>query len=185
MERPMNALGMIELTSIASGFAVADAMLKAGEVELLLSRTICSGKFMVLIGGMVASVRAAVDAGVAEGGAAVIDHSVIANLHPSVFPAISGTGSSGQLESLGVIESFSVVSLIESADAAVKTGNVTLMEIRLAMALGGKAFVTMTGDVASVRAAVDAGAALVAEKGLLVNSVVIPRPRKELLRDWI
>lgn len=185
MEQPMNALGMIELSSIASGFAVADAMLKAGEVELLLSRTICSGKFMVLIGGMVASVRAGVEAGISTGGASVIDHTVIPNLHPSVFPALSGTSPADRLEALGVIESFSVVSLIEAADTAVKTGNVTLMEIRLAMALGGKAFVTMTGDVASVRAAVDAGSALVSEKGLLVNSVVIPRPRKELLRDWI
>lgn len=185
MERPMNALGMIELSSIAAGFAVADAMLKAGDVELLLSRTICSGKFMILIGGMVASVRAAVDAGVETADGSVIDHTVIPNLHPSVFPALSGTTVASQLEALGVIESFSVVSLIEAADTAVKTGNVTLMEIRLAMALGGKAFVTMTGDVASVRAAVDAGAAIVAEKGLLVNSVIIPRPRKELLRDWI
>lgn len=185
MERPMNALGMIELNSIASGYEVADAMLKAGEVELVVSRTICSGKFMILIGGMVASVRAAVDAGAGVGGAAVIDHCVIPSLHPAVFPAIAGTEVVDALEALGVIESFSVVSLIEAADAAVKAANVKLMEIRLAMALGGKAFVTMTGDVASVRAGVEAGSALVAEKGLLVNRVVIPRPSKELLRDWI
>jgi len=67
----------------------------------------------------------------------------------------------------------------------VKTGNVRLLEIRLAMALGGKAFVTLTGDVSSVQAAVEAGAARVAEKGLLVNRVVIPAPRPELLREWI
>lgn len=185
MERPMNALGMIELNSIASGFEVADAMLKAGEVELMLSRTICSGKFMILIGGMVASVHAAVSAGVEIGGPAVIDHSVIPSLHPSVFPAISGSEAVETLDALGVIESFSVVALIQAADAAVKAANIRLMEIRLAMALGGKAFVTMTGDVASVRAAVEAGAALVAEKGLLVNRVVIARPRKELLRNWV
>jgi microcompartment protein CcmL/EutN len=86
---------------------------------------------------------------------------------------------------LGIIESFSVASLIEGADAAVKAANVQLVEIRLAMALGGKAFVTLTGDVAAVESAVDAGAQVVSQKGLLVNKVVIPHPRPELLGDMI
>jgi microcompartment protein CcmL/EutN len=102
-----------------------------------------------------------------------------------VFPAITGMSKVEVLEALGVIESFSVASLIEAADAAVKTANVQLIEIRLAMALGGKAFLTLTGSVAAVEAAVSAGAAVVAEKGLLVNRVVIPAPRKELLSEIV
>ena len=78
-----------------------------------------------------------------------------------------------------------MASLIEGADAAVKAANVQLIEIRLAMALGGKAFVTLTGDVAAVEAAVDAAAQVVGQKGLLVNKVVIPRPRPELLNEMI
>ena len=89
------------------------------------------------------------------------------------------------MNALGIIESFSVASLIEAADAAVKTSAVELIEIRLAMALGGQAFCTLTGDVAAVKAAVDAGAAVVAEKGLLVNKVVIPSPRRELLSEIV
>jgi microcompartment protein CcmL/EutN len=90
-----------------------------------------------------------------------------------------------ELESLGIIESFSVASLIEGADAAVKAANVQLIEIRLAMALGGKAFCTITGEVAAVRSAVDAGAKVIGDKGLLVNKVVIPQPRKELMSEMI
>ena len=45
------AIGLIELSSVAAGFQVADTMLKAGNVRLILSRSICSGKYMVLIGG--------------------------------------------------------------------------------------------------------------------------------------
>src|SRR5207244_7839300 len=86
---------------------------------------------------------------------------------------------------LGIVESFSVASLIEAADAAVKAANVQLIEIRLAMALGGKAFVTLTGNVASVQSAVDAGAQVVGQKGMLVNKVVIPGPRPELLNEMI
>jgi microcompartment protein CcmL/EutN len=180
-----NAIGLIELSSIAAGFAVTDAMLKAADVELLLARTICSGKYMVLVRGDVAAVEASVRAGTAAGDFSVIDSFVIPNVDEQVFPAIAGTNEVEVLEALGAIESFSVASLIEAADAAVKAANVKLIELRLAMALGGKAFVTMTGDVAAVEAAVSAGAAVVAQKGLLVNRVVIPSPRPELLREMI
>jgi microcompartment protein CcmL/EutN len=89
------------------------------------------------------------------------------------------------LDALGIVESFSVASLIEGADAAVKAANVQLIEIRLAMALGGKAFVTLTGNVAAVQSAVDAAAQMVGQKGMLVNKVVIPSPRPELLNEMI
>lgn len=180
-----NAIGLIELSSIAAGYLVADAMLKAAEVELILSRTICSGKYMVLVGGDVAGVTSSVEAGQIIGQGAVIDAFVIPNVHASLFPAISGTSKVDALEAMGIIESFSVASMIEAADAAAKAAKVQLIELRLAMALGGKAFVTLTGDVAAAQAAVDAGAAVVAAKGLLVNKVVIPNPRRELLSELI
>jgi len=59
----LNAIGLVELTSIALGHLAEDAMLKAAPVEMLLARTICSGKFLVVVAGDVASVEAAVDAG--------------------------------------------------------------------------------------------------------------------------
>jgi len=180
-----NSIGLIELGSIAAGFQAADAMLKAADVELVLARTICSGKYMVLVRGDVAAVGAAVDAGLVAGDFAVIDSFVIPNLHESIFPAIAGTTKVEALEALGILEAFSVASLIEGADAAVKAANVQLIELRLAMALGGKAFASMTGSVAAVRAAVDAGAQAIAKKGLLVNKVVIPQPRSELLDEMI
>ena len=180
-----HSIGLIELSSIAAGFQVSDAMLKAAAVELVLARSICSGKYMVMVRGDVAAVQAAVETGRAAGNFAVIDSFVIPNVHEAVFPAIAGNTKIEALESLGIIESFSVASLIEGADAAVKAANVQLIEIRLAMALGGKAFVTLTGDVAAVQSAVEAGSQVVAAKGLLVNRVVIPYPRPELLNEMI
>jgi microcompartment protein CcmL/EutN len=180
-----NSLGLIELTSIAAGYLACDAMLKAADVELMLSRSICSGKYMVMVRGDVAAVEAAVSAGISQGNFSIIDSFVIPNLHETVFPAISGSNKVEALDALGIVESFSVASLIEGADAAVKTANVELIEIRLAMALGGKAFVTLTGDVAAVQSAVDAAAQAVGQKGMLVNKVVIPHPRPELLNEMI
>ncbi len=180
-----NSVGLIELSSIAAGYQACDAMLKAAHVELLLARSICSGKFIVLVRGDVAAVQAAVESGCLAGDFSIIDRFVIPNLQESVFPAITGTNKPATLEALGIIEAFSVASLIEGADAAAKTANVRLIEIRLAMALGGKAFVSMTGSVADVRSAVDAGAAVVSAKGLLTNKVVIPHPSPELLTELI
>ena len=90
-----NSIGMIELGSIASGFLVADAMLKAADVELVLARTICSGKYMVLVRGDVAAVRAAVEEGSVAGDFSVIDTFIIPNVHESIFPAISGCVTRG------------------------------------------------------------------------------------------
>ena len=58
----LNSFGLIELTSIAAGFEVCDAMLKAADVRLLLSRSICSGKYIVLVCGDVGAVNASVAA---------------------------------------------------------------------------------------------------------------------------
>ena len=180
-----NAIGMIELNSIAAGIDVSDTMIKTSSVELVLSRTICSGKYMVIVGGDIAAVRSSVESGLKKWEGAVIDSMLLSNVDPQVFPAVAGANKVDKLESLGIIESFSVAALLEAADAAVKAANVQLLEIRLAMALGGKAFVTLTGSVGSVRAAVDAGAEIVSGKGLLVNKVVIPAPSPQLYKDYI
>ncbi len=181
----VTAIGLIELNSIAAGIDITDKLLKTAEVQLILARTICSGKYLALIGGDVAAVCSSIEAGLAHWESSIIDWIVIPNIHPSVMPAIAGTNVIETVGALGIIEAFSVASLLEAADTAVKTASITLLEIRLAMALGGKAFVSMTGDVSAVRAAVDAGAARVADKGLLVNKVVIPAPVKALYQNYI
>ena len=179
------AIGIVETSSIAKGFEIADTMLKTANVRMVVNRTICPGKYMVLVGGEVDAVNSGIEAGRAAGAHTVVDSFVIPNVHPSVFPAISGVNHLPELQSLGVIESFSVASAIEAADAAVKATPVQLIAINLAMAIGGKGWVSMTGDVASVTEAVDIGAAVIAKKGLLVEKVVIPAPRPEIIAEFI
>jgi microcompartment protein CcmL/EutN len=179
------SIGLIELSSVASGFEVADTMLKAGNVRLLLSRSICSGKYMVLIGGETAAVESAVAAGAEAANGCLIDSFVIANVHPDVFVALGRTQPVQPDGALGVLESFNVATLIQAADAAAKAAAVQLLEVRLAMALGGKAFCTMTGDVASVQASVAAGRQVIAEAGVLVNAIVISRPHPDVYREVV
>lgn len=178
-----NAIGLIEYSSIAKGIGSADAMVKAAAVELVISRTICSGKYINLVAGDVQAVKSAVADGEEYAQETVINTFIIPNVHPDVFSAMSGSTGVESLDALGIVESFSVASLIEGADAAAKAAEVKLIEIRLAMAMGGKAFFTMTGAVGAVRSAVTAAEEKISNEGMLVNSVVIPSPRPELLRD--
>jgi len=179
------SIGLIELSSIAAGFAVADAMLKAGDVRILLSRSICSGKYMVLIGGEISSVGSALAAGKEAANGCLIDSVLIPNIHPDVFTAMGRTQTPEPDGALGIFESFNVATLILGADAAAKAANVKLLEVRLAMAMGGKAFCTLTGDVAAVQAAVTAGSRLIADQGTLVNAVVISRPHPDVYREVV
>lgn len=181
----LNAIGGVELSSIAKGYEVADLMLKTSDVRLLLSRSICPGKYLVLVSGKVGDVNSSVEAGANAGSYCLADSFVIPNIHPGVFPAIENTVMVQNPGAMGVIEAFSVSAIIEAADAAAKAADVTLMEIRIAMAIGGKGFAVMTGSVAAVETAVGAGAVLVSKKGLLVEKTVIPNPKKELFGENI
>ncbi len=180
-----NAIGIVETSSIARGFEIADTILKTADVKIIVNRTICPGKYMVLIGGEVDAVQASIESGIRAGAHTVVDHFVIPNVHPAVFPAISGVSTLPEIRSLGVIEAFSVAAVIEAADAAVKATPVQLVTIHLAMAIGGKGWVSFTGDVASVAEAVAIGARAIERKGLLVDKVVIPHPRPEIVREFL
>jgi len=176
----IKAIGLVEFISIAKGIEAADAMLKASRVEILDARPICPGKYIVLIWGDVSAVQSAVRAGKDTGANTVVDDFVIPNVHPSVIEAIASASKVSGLDALGVIESFSVAALIVAADAAVKAAEVELIEIRVGNGIGGKSFVTLTGDVGDVKSSITVGTKSCADKGMLVESVVIPAPHKDL-----
>jgi microcompartment protein CcmL/EutN len=181
------SIGAIELSSIGVGYRIEDDMLKAASVELLLARTICSGKYLIVVGGSVSDVETAIQTGLAAAGEAIIDHLVIPNVHESVFPALgqSVVLRDEEAGALGVIETFSGVSVLAAADAAAKAARVTLFRIHVAMALGGKGLCLMTGTVSDVRAGVQTAAEEVRNRGLLVSEIVIPRPSRELFAEYL
>ena len=176
-----HAIGLVEVNSIAKGFEVCDTMAKTANVSVLVAKSICPGKYIVMIGGDVAAVRQSVESGEAMAGASIVDTFVIANIHPSVLPAISGGNSIEEVRAMGIIETYSVAATIEATDAAVKAASVTPLRMHLAFGIGGKSYVVLSGEVADMNSAVEAGAAVASEKGFLVNRVVIPRPHKQLI----
>lgn len=171
------AIGMVELTSIARGIETCDYMVKAAQVDLLRSSTVCPGKYMIIVGGETGDVRAAMAEGIKRGGELVVDTLMLPNVHEQLIPAISMTNQVDVRGAVGVLEFYSIASAIIAADVAAKAANITLIEVRTGYAIGGKGFVTLTGDVGAIRAA---GEAARKDAELLVETTVIPRPDKKL-----
>lgn len=187
MKTMAHSIGVIELSSIAAGYQAQDAMLKAADIKILLARTICSGKYLVIAGGSVSAVNASLEAGEMVAGSFMIEKLSIANVDEQIFAAIAGNVhvNDESFRALGIVETFSATNIIEAADAAVKSADVVLFRVHVSMAIGGKGYFLVTGDVSAVQAAVDAACSAIEHTGMLTNRVVIPAASKELLQELL
>ncbi|MCG8530363.1 MAG: BMC domain-containing protein [Desulfovibrionales bacterium] len=183
MKTSFQAVGMVEFTSIAAGIEAADRMMKSSLVAPLMLKTICPGKFVVGVHGDVAAVQSSVEAGVSGADGTIADSFVIPNISDAVVAAMNGTSPEPSGSALGVIETFSAAAAIKAAHIAIRTADIEIAEVRIAMGLGGKAFALITGDVAAVEMAVETGANSAAESAMLVRKVVIPSAAPEVLRN--
>jgi len=86
-------------------------------------------------------------------------------------------------EAIGLIETRGLVGLVEASDAMCKAANVEL--VKTIQIGGGYVTAIVRGDVGSVRAAVDAGAAAAKAVGELVSSNIIARPHEGLLEGML
>jgi microcompartment protein CcmL/EutN len=169
----VEALGLVETSSVSRGAVVADGVLKMATVRLLFAGEVSPGKFVVVFGGAVGPTRAAHGRGVELAGDRRVDDLLLPQLHPGVLPALEGTAARGEAEALGTLETATVASTIEAADRAAKAARITLRRIRLAQGLGGKGFVYLTGSLHDVEAAVAAGRAAAAAR--LADWSIVPR----------
>jgi bacterial microcompartment shell protein len=177
------ALGVLEFASIAFGIRAGDAMIKRGPVEVIYAGTVHPGKYVVLVGGEVASVEEAMAAGREAGGGALVDEIFLPDAHPRVVAAVTGARREGGGDALGVVETATVAATVGAADRGVKGAEVELREMRLADGLGGKAYCLFQGLVADVEAAVEAAVGGLARPELLVARVVVPRLHGEMLAN--
>ena len=174
-----SAIGMIETNSIARGILVHDVMLKKAQVDVVQSNTTCPGKYIVFIRGPEQDVRESMTEGMHYGGDAVVDSLLIPNVREEIFPALVGGSQDAKLDSVAIVETFSIASSVVLADMALKHNDVHLLDLRLAQGLGGKGFFILTGPLHEVESAA-AWVESQCEPGMLTNIEVIPAPHEGL-----
>lgn len=174
------AIGLVEYKTTAAGITGADKMVKSADVDIMDAKTVCPGKYIVLISGKLSAVNAAIESGIKGFEINVIDSFILGNPHESIFKAISATAYVEDTEALGIVETFSAASIIVAADTAAKTSNVNLIEIRIARGMCGKSYMLLTGELAAVDAAVSASSKKVSEEGMLLDKSIIPNPDKKI-----
>ncbi|MFH1119118.1 MAG: BMC domain-containing protein [Bacteroidota bacterium] len=174
-------LGALEFSSIVAGFMAMDAMVKTAPVKIIEARTISSGKYLIVFTGDVASVEYAFNKGCESGAAFIVDSLFLPQIHQDVIPAFGHTVKTGLWDAIGIIETKSVISGIEAADAAAKASGVKIIEIRLADGFGGKSYVKMTGSLTDVQTAMEAGTRLAKTKDTLCMDTIIPQPHNEIM----
>lgn len=179
------AIAMVEYSTVATGIQAADIMVKTAEVELIEAEVVCPGKYIVLISGDLSAVRAAVDSSKTHFPAKLIDSFVLGNPHESIFPAIYGATDVENPRALGVVETYSAASIIVAADVAAKTSLVDLIELRIAKGMCGKSYLLMTGEVASVQAAVDKVKADLKDTAMFLDSSVIANPDMKMWKNML
>ena len=208
----MNALGMVEVYSFTTAVCVADVAAKASDVKIIafdrnrpISPDVPAPLVMIVkFEGEVSAVKAAVEAGVeyakAEG-KYIVSH-VIPNPGigvekmayrmdinkdkynkklPKSFLGVDYEAPANNNEAIGLLEVSGLVASIEGADSMLKAANVRLVHSE--KRLGGR-LVTyiIKGNVAAVKAAVEAGEENAKVLGEIFGKAVIPRPHDEIIK---
>jgi len=205
------SIGFVEVAGLSAALVVADVMCKGGNVRLAGIESNGAGGMGIKVTGSTGDVQAAVEEGesIARRMHALIaevtwshyaeeadflihadqEYNEILENNEHLLPPGGGTvaaedrkGTSRTMakhDAIGLIETQGLVGMIEAADVMLKTAAVEVIGKEKI----GAAYVTVMvrGDVAAVRAAVDAGAKAVEQVGgKLILSHVIPRPHEDL-----
>jgi microcompartment protein CcmL/EutN len=198
------ALGLAEVPFLSITAVIADQVVKETGVRLLGIETTGNERLMLRLEGSVAEVEAALafaERRATELGVTATVHCLgrpeealepILNfpnssnplyggrdqLLPTDYPQTTLQSMDSNQSAIGIIETQGLTAVLEATDAMLKAANVTLVGKEKI----GAAYVTVIvrGDVAAVKAAIDAGAAAVGSLGKLVAAHVIARPHADL-----
>jgi len=151
------AIALLEFSNVPAGVLASDHMVKRSPIALLRCGSVHPGRYLVLVGGSVASTEEAYAVGVrvGEAGNALFNSIFLGDVHPFVHDAVIGTRRKLVGDSLAVVETTCSPVLLAAVDAAVKSTRVMLGEIRLGDDLGGRALALMCGNLHEAETALE------------------------------
>lgn len=201
---PRDSLGYLEIPFLSVAAVVADRMVQQCSVRLLGFESTGNERLLIRIAGPVSAVVAALEFGTAEAerlGVAAVASAMPApaagleelsgppnttnplyggrdQFLPEDYPRPENTLMQNSNQALGIFETQGLTAALAAADAMLKAANVRL----LGKEKIGAAYVTImiSGDVAAVSAAIDAGSRAVGNLGKLIAGHIIARPHEDL-----
>lgn len=134
------ALACLELSSIARGVRVLDAIVKRAPVNLRHHGRHSCGKYVILIDGDVASVEESYEDALQHSGDALIDHMFLARVHDRVWAALDGDYAAATDQAALMVETSSVACIVQELDYTVKLVDALVVDLQLASGIGGKGY---------------------------------------------
>ncbi len=156
-----SALAVLDFDDIPAAIHTVDAVLKKAPIAFIKSGTVTRGRYLAIFGGSTAATTESFEEAIAIGGDAIIDRSLLPDIHASLFEAVFGRRRV-VAESLLILETGTASSIVRAVEAALKGTPVELIEVRLSdSGLSGKGIALLSGTLHDLEVA-----AQLAGKGL-------------------
>ena len=182
-----DALALLELRGVASGYAILNIMLKHSPVSILEANLIEPGHFLILYTGAVAEVQEAHQRILAERDKQILAQFLLPFAHPDILKGLTGQllklDSEGY-DCLGVVETHRISGALLSLDHILKNTDTQLVGLRIAGALGGKGYFVLCGAQHDVEWALDLAKEQTAALGGLVDRELIATPHEDAI-EWL
>ena len=179
------SIGAIEFKSIAKGIEVSNEIIKKSLVEVLYFKSICPGKFLIIVSGETSYVNECIDYGIEIGDKYIIDSFVINAVSTEIIDGLKNRYKKLEhINSVGVGETNKVCAGIKMLDKTLKSGDVSLVKLQLSFAIAGKLVYIVTGDLSSLEYSLEESKKVIKEKDIIYMTT-IPSIDEKLIKNLI
>ncbi len=179
------SIGAIEFKSIAKGIEVSNEIIKKSLVEVLYLKSICPGKFLIIVTGETSYVNECIDYGVEIGIGYIVDSFVINSISNEIVNGLKNKYEKlDNINSIGVVETNKVCAGIKMLDKTLKSGDVSLVKLQLSFAIAGKLVYIVSGDLSSLQYSLEESKSVVKEKEIIYMTT-IPSVDEKIIRSLI
>ncbi|MGL4571329.1 MAG: BMC domain-containing protein [Clostridium sp.] len=180
------SIGSIEFRSISKGIEISNEIVKRCNVQVIYAKSICPGKFIIIISGDASEILDAVNYGLELDEKYVVDSFILNRVHNDIIDGLKSKYKTKNIEGLaiGIMETNTVCSGVQGLDKALKSADVTLVKIQLAFGIGGKLVYIVSGTLSSVEQSIITSTEYLESKNIVASSI-IPSPEVELIKQII
>lgn len=179
------SIGALEFRSISKGIEVSNEIIKKSEVEIIFFKTICPGKFLVIVTGDEGEVDEAIMYGETIGEGTIVDSFRVHAVSTPIIEAFRNKYSSKEVAgALGIMETSKVCAGIKALDKALKSSDIKLVKMQLAFGIGGKLVYIVTGTLSSIEYGLREGKEVLT-KSEHANISIIPSPSRDMTKHLL